>query len=482
MKTFAKIIRGAAIVDGSGAQRYFADVGISGNRIARIGDLSNEVADEIIDAAGLVLAPGFIDVHSHDDRAVCSTPDMTPKISQGVTTVIVGNCGFSLSPVVFDRAPPPPFNALGGRNDYVFPSVGDYISAIEEAPAAVNVAILVGHSTLRAASMGCLDRPATEEEICTMVDALNRALSDGAIGMSTGLAYPTASAAPTSEVISLTHSLSQHGGIYVTHMRDESDAIMEAIDESVKIGMDCNVPVVISHHKCCGPQNHGRTEETLAAIRKAQEDMTLDLDCYPYIASSTVLLASMLKDSKEVLVSWSEPHPDLSGRSLASIAQEWSCSEEDALNRLSPGGATYFQVSEEDLERVMSFPGSMIGSDGLPHDQQPHPRLWGTFPRVLGRYCRDRGLFSLEEAVNKMTGKSASVFGLVGRGVIAVGSFADIVLFNPDEVLDRGNFDNPRVPAQGIELVLVNGQTVWQDCCWTGSRPGMVLKRTSTRT
>ena len=206
--------------------------------------------------------------------------------------------------------------------------------------------------------------------------------------------------------------------------------------------------------------------------------MALDLDVYPDIASSTVLIPRFLdRDPDRVLVTWSDSHPEMSGRDLAEIAAEWSLPEAEAAEKLAPAGAIYFQMADDDLERIMTYPGAMIGSDGLPHDRHPHPRLWGTFPRVLGRYVRDRKLMSLAEAVHRMTGKSAEVFGFAERGLLRQGFIADLVLFDPETVIDKADFATPAEPAEGIQQVLVGGTPVWRDGATTGARPGRVLRR-----
>ena len=474
------LIRNGTVIDGSGGARYRADVAISGDRIAAVGDLATTAADVTIDAAGRIVAPGFIDAHTHDDRLALSDPGMTPKVSQGVTSVVVGNCGISLAPLVLDRHPPPPMDLLGDRDWYRFARFGDYLDTLDREPPAINLACLVGHSTLRAAAMDDLARPATADQIARMADTLDDALGAGAIGLSTGLAYPTAMAAPIDEVVALAERLAPAGAIYTTHMRDEGDRVVESIAETVETGRRAGVRVVISHHKCNGRQNWGRTRETLPQIAAAQRGQTLDLDVYPYIASSTSLLPDFIENSERVLVTWSTPHPDCTGRDLAEIAAEWGLTRDAAAERLMPAGAIYFSMDEQDLQRIIAFPRAMIGSDGLPHDEKPHPRLWGTFPRVLGHYCRDLGLLPLEEAVHRMTGVPAGVFGLAGRGTIAPGAFADVTVFDAETVIDRATFDDPTQPAAGIETVIVNGTIAWQNGTATGARTGRALRRDSS--
>ncbi len=471
------LILGGVVVDGSGTDAIRADVGICGDRIVAIGDLAGTDAEETLDAAGQIIAPGFIDVHTHDDRMLLETPAMTPKVSQGVTTVVTGNCGVSLAPYTGKNDPPPPMNLLGGREWYRFTRPEDYTAVLHEKPAATNAVLLCGHSSLRACVMDDLSRAATTAEIDRMARILDDAFSAGFAGLSTGLAYPTASAAPTQEVIELAKIAASHGGLHTSHMRDEEDAVLEAIDETVTIGCQAQIPSVISHHKVCGQQNYGRTRETLSRISEARQHMPLGLDVYPYIASSTVLLKDFLARAERVMVTWSTPHPHMAGRDVSDIAAEWGVSPEEACDRLNPAGAIYFQMDEDDLKRVMAYPETMIGSDGLPHDERPHPRLWGTFPRVLGRYVRDEKVLSLTQAIHRMTGVPARIFGLTDRGAVRSGAFADLVIFDPDTVCDRATFEDPVQPADGISRVMSNGQWIWRDCAPTGVHSGRHLRR-----
>ena len=472
------LIHSGDVIDGTGAARAHLDVAVTGDRIVAVGDHLDLHIDATskIDASGLVVAPGFIDAHTHDDRAVLSGPDMTPKVSQGVTSVVTGNCGASLAPFA-GREPPPPMNLLGDASWYRFPTMREYMAAVEASPPALNLAPLVGHTALRAVAMDDVYRAATAPEITRMEALLDEALEAGCIGMSTGLAYPPAFEAPTDEVVALASRLGAHGGIYATHMRDEAAGVLESVRETLEIGERAGVPVVISHHKCSGRESWGMSRDTLAAIARARARQSVNLDVYPYVASSTVLLADWVAGAERVIVTWSEPRPECEGRDFERIRSEWGCTMEEAVERLSPAGAIYFKMDEEDLRRILRFQDAMIGSDGLPHDTFPHPRLWGTFPRVLGHYCRDLGLFSLEEAVYRMTGVPARVFGLTGRGALRPGAFADIVLFDPDRIADEADFGAPTRPARGIYQVIVNGKQVWRGGEWTGAKPGRVLRR-----
>jgi N-acyl-D-amino-acid deacylase len=325
--------------------------------------------------------------------------------------------------------------------------------------------------------MDRFDRPATAREIDAMRRQLDTSLEHGAIGVSTGLYYPPAKSAPTEEVIALAKPLRTYGGIHTTHMRDEASQLVESVSETIAIGRAADIPVVISHHKASGTANHGRVRESLKLIDEARKTQALGLDVYPYVAASTMLDPRRIALASRIIVTWSKSRPEFAGQSLDAIAQKLGCDQEEAANQLLPAGAIYFMMSEDDVRRVLSYPHTMIGSDGLPHDEHPHPRLWGTFPRVLGHYVRDVKLFPLTEAVRRMTALPAAQFGLTDRGVLRSGAYADLVLFDPDTIADRATFEQPQIPAAGIAEVVVNGRTVWRDGASTGERPGRALRR-----
>ncbi|MGI9478788.1 MAG: N-acyl-D-amino-acid deacylase family protein [Hyphomicrobiaceae bacterium] len=473
------IIRNAVLIDGTGAPRRSADVAITDDRISAVDDTLDLNASEEVDAKGLILAPGFIDAHTHDDRIVLVDPAMSCKISQGVTTVVTGNCGISIAPVSIDRCPPAPLDLIGKLPEQFFASFSSYFDALDTKPPAVNVVAQAGHSSLRVMAMSELDRPATPSEIDGMRDALRQALAEGAAGLSTGLAYQPAHAAPTEEIEALAAVASEYRGFHSTHMRDEGEGVMTSLAETFRIGQTARIPVIISHHKCSGIPNHGQSRNTLPFIEKARAEQPVALDCYPYVASSTVLDPARVAEASKTVIAWSTKRPEQAGKDLADIAKDLSLSIDEAIDALQPAGAIYFNMNEEDVRRILTFPATMIGSDGLPHDEFPHPRLWGTFPRVLGHYSRDVGLFSLEEAVRKMTSLTAAAFGIKDRGIIAEGSFADCVLFDAKTVIDSATFENPSEPAAGIAQVFVNGKRVWENGTATGARPGRGLRRHS---
>ena len=472
------IFRNARLIDGTGEPSVVGDLAVSEGRIAKVGDAGSDTSDLDINADGLVLAPGFIDSHCHDDLAVIKMPMMDPKVSQGVTTVINGNCGVSIAPVLPNRLEGPwPLYSFTAEDKQNFPDFASYFSALDEAPSAVNVACLCGHSNLRHAVMDDLDKAATSAEIAEMCGLLDQAMQEGALGMSTGTYYPAASAAPTEEVTAIAETLAPSGGLYVTHMRCEANDVIPSVEETLRIGKDAGVPVVVSHHKCMGKRNHGKSSLTLAMIDSARERQSVALDAYPYTASSTFLQPERVNECSRVLITRSETMPAASGRDLADIAREMGCSPLEAAHKLVPAGAVYFMMDENDVQRILAYPATMIGSDGIAMDTHPHPRAWGTFPKVLGHYARDIGLFPLEIAVHKMTGLTAKTFGLKDRGELKVGNFADLVLFDPDRVIDTADFADPCCPAKGIEMVYANGVCTWADGKTTGNRPGQTLRR-----
>jgi len=474
------VIGAVRVLDGTGAGEFMADVALADGRIAAVaaaGALAGASTRDRIDGTDLVLAPGFIDVHTHDDTNVIRKPEMLPKLSQGVTTVVVGNCGISASPVALRGDPPDPMNLLGHQHDFVYPTFADYTHAVDAAQPAVNVAALVGHTALRNNHMDRLDRSATADEIADMRAQLRDALEHGAIGLSTGLAYASAFDADTAEVKALAEELSAFGALYTTHLRTEFAAIIDAMQEAFDIAGHARVPVIVSHLKCAGAGNWGRSGEVLAMLDTGGKMVPVGCDCYPYSASSSTLDLKQVTSDFDIDITWCTPHPEMAGRKLADIAAAWNVSLLDAARRLQPAGAVYHGMHEDDVRRILAHRLTMIGSDGLPNDPLPHPRLWGAFPRVLGHYSRDMNLFPLAQAVHKMTGLSAARFGLAERGVIREGYRADLVLFNPATVIDRATFAAPVQPAAGIEGVWVNGTLSYRQGHALPDRAGRWLPR-----
>lgn len=475
------VLRGGHVIDGSGEPAFPADVAIHDGRILAVGpDLEFPGATEI-DVSGRIVAPGFIDVHTHDDLACIAQPEMIAKISQGVTTVVVGNCGISAT-ILFDGAVSEPFNLLGETGEFRFSTLAAYALAVEAAAPRVNVGALIGHSTLRVRCLADLERPADAAGRARMAELLACALEDGALGLSSGVFYAPAKAADAAELGELARVVAEAGGVYTAHIRDEYDGVAEALNEAFGVARTGRAPLVISHHKCAGVKNWGRSGETLGLIDRARSEQSVHLDCYPYAAGSTVLREDLADGQIDVLVSWSTPFPEMAGRHLREIAGEWNCAESEAARRLSPGGGTYFQMREDDVRAIISHEACMIGSDGLPTDPLPHPRLWGTFPRVLGHYVRELGLIPLEQAVHRMTGLSAETFGLRDRGRVASGMIADITVFDAATVTDVATYERPQEMSEGIDHVFVNGVLSWSHGRAVGARAGRFVRRGTSGT
>ena len=486
-------IRGGTVVDGSGGPGFAADVGISNDRIVAVGEVAGG-AQRTIDATGLVVAPGFIDVHTHDDAALLRQPDVDFKVMQGVTTDVVGNCGAGVAPVSDDY--PGFYNAfvgalLGPIESFDWRTTGEYYARLEGVGLSINVASFVPHGVLRFAAMALENRPPTADEMARMKALLDEGLAAGAIGLSTGLIYPPGSFAGTEELIELCRVVAGHGGIYVSHIRDEGAGLLGAVEEAIRIGEEAGVPVEISHHKAGVPSIWGKVEESLALIDRARErgvDVTLDV--YPYTAGSTSLaVIAQAGETDEVspdqvLVASVKHQKQYEGKTLQEVAQLKGKPLREAIEELlreeeNSVVAVIFTMCEEDVQRVMRHPSCMFGSDGIPSGGKPHPRLYGTFPRVLGKYVREEKVLGLEEAVRKMTDLPARRHRLNGRGRVAPGYFADLTLFDPARVIDTATYQDPRRYPEGIPYVIVNGQVVVDGGRHTGAAAGRVLRATT---
>jgi N-acyl-D-amino-acid deacylase len=487
------LIRGGRLIDGTGAPARAADLAVAGGRIAALGAIEGE-AGAVIDAAGLVVCPGFIDVHSHDDVALINVPGLDFKAAQGVTTVVCGNCGAGAAPAnerlqqFYRRGVE---GILGPVAEFRWRSLGEFYQTVRDAQPTINAAFLVPHGAFRVAAMGWENRPPSDAELAAMKELLAEGMAAGAVGMSTGLIYPPGAFADTAELIELASVVARYGGIYASHIRNEADHLLEAVREAIRIGEEAGLPVQISHHKASGQANWGLTEQSLPVIDEARaRGLDVTIDAYPYTAASTALAAIAPRgrlaermDPHDVMVASVKHQHQYEGKRLDEIASMMDLPVEEATSRLlreeenSPV-AVMFIMEEGDVRRVLQHHTCMIGSDGIPSPTgKPHPRLYGTFPRVLGRYVRDEGLLSLEEAVRRMTSLPAHKFRLADRGEIREGAWADLVVFDPDEVADTATYDEPRQYPRGIAAVIVNGQVVVE-----GGRPqqrpaGQVLSR-----
>ncbi len=480
------VIRNALVFDGSGTPPAAFDVGIDGDRIKL--PIGGRATAEI-DATGLALAPGFIDVHTHDDFAALLHPDMAFKVRGGVTTCIVGNCGMGAAPFAEAAVLARAFHPHATLPDWH--GYAGYVDLLDRHPPSVNVGVLVGHGTLRMAAMKRSRAEPSGAEFEVMKSALNEGLEAGALGLSTGLIYEPGRYARTDEIVELAALMRDTGALYATHMRDEGVHLLDSVAEAIDIGERAGVPVQISHHKASGRDAWGLVTESLAAIEAAQRrGVDVHADQYPYTAGSTILSAVVGAPGRDlrnlayddVVIASTRDHKDWEGQSIAALATVLGRPPQEAARYIlaaEPGATVIMHsMSEDDVRTVMRHRSTMIGSDGIPTlEGRPHPRLYGTFARVLGHYARDLQLFTMAEAIHRMTGFPARKFGLADRGSIRDGAIADLVLFDPDTILDCGTFEEPNRYPQGIAQVFVNGVQTIADGAHTQARAGRVLRR-----
>ena len=500
-QSFDLILRGGRVIDGTGNPWVRADVGLRGDRITRIGDLTDAVARRDIDATGLVVAPGFIDPHTHAVRGIFDVPTADNYLLQGVTTLTEGNDGSSPFPI------------------------GPHLARIAATAISPNWAVFVGQGTIRSEVVGADDREPTPDELDRMRALVAEAMAQGALGLSTGLFYVPGSFTSTEEVIELSKVAATHGGIYISHMRDEAQRLLDSVRETVRIGEEAGLPVQMTHHKAISKDMWGQSVESLALVDAARaRGVDITIDQYPYTASQTTINALVPQwaqaggrdellarlddpetrrrirgeivyriehdrgggDPQNVVIGLCTWDRSLEGKSLAEILAERETevtlanAADLVMEIIIRGGARaiYHAMDEADVERIMQHPVTAIGSDGgvsVFGESVPHPREYGTFARVLGRYVRERGVLTLEEAVRKMSGATAQRLGLQDRGVLREGLFADIAVFDPATIQDRATFAEPHQYAEGIAYVLVNGTLVVDDGRHTGARPGRVL-------
>ncbi len=524
------LIKNGTLYDGSGALGISGDLAIESGRICRIDGRITEPARKIIDAEGLAVAPGFIDIKTHSDFTLPINPKAESKVRQGVTTEIIGHCGFSVAPVLPGR--------VHLLKDYLSPSAPwlpfrettfpDYLDTFPVT--AVNAGMLVGHNTLRLMVMGMADRAPSADELDAMIALLEDGLNAGALGMSSGLFTPPGSYAGPAEMIAFGHVLKRHNAGYFTHLRDEANNVIEAVEEALQVAEHCGVHVEIVHFKCSGTDNWGKAATVLKMIAKAKaRGLDVDCDAYPYAAGSNPLknllpqwvqmggvdaMISRLSQretrdriaadiARSGLNNWGRipswdcvqisisPHlPEYAGRTIASLAAEAGTDPIDTVcdYLARDKGATRVlvtSISEEDIRDIVSSRHALVGSDGncvapygIVGKGMPHPRFYGTFPRILTRYVRDGGVLSLEHAIHKMTGATARALKLKNRGFLREGFHADVVIFDPNDFVDRATYADPhQFPTGNRTAVIVNGTLVVENATHTEKLPGLVLRR-----
>jgi N-acyl-D-amino-acid deacylase len=478
-------IRNVRIIDGTGSAPVDGDVEIDRGRITAVG-AGVRAARREIDGGGLVISPGFVDTHTHDDGALLVHPGLEFKLSQGCTSLVIGNCGFSAIPASAGETPP---GGLFGGLRAEWEDLEGYRRAVDSVHPACNAMALIGHNAMRMAALGSQRREPTRAELTTMQGWVSRAMEQGACGMSTGLVYVPGRYSRTDEIVALATVLAPFNGIYATHMRDEGDRLLDSVEETIRIGREASVPVHISHHKAAGKPNWGKVVDSLARIDEANgAGSDISLDVYPYTAGSGPMIAYFNLDDistelAEVIRLASCPaFPEFEGRMLIDVATAEGVPIDEMVRRIltAPRGdrtiSIQFMIDEADVETNLRHPGMMIGSDGIPDlTGQPHPRLFGTFPRVLGNYVRVRNVISLEEAIRRMTSLSCQRFGLTDRGEIREGWWADLVVFDPETITDSATYDDPMREAAGVALVVVNGQVAYDQGRHTGVGAGRVL-------
>lgn len=500
-ENFDLIIHHGRIVDGSGNPWFLGDIGIRDGRIARLGDLSGATAPQVIDAKQRIVAPGFVDVHTHVEESIIKHPTADNFIYDGVTSIISGNCGNSKT------------------------DLAAYFGELRKTGIALNLGTLVGHNSVRRAVMGMEDRAPTPEEMAQMEALVARAMEEGAVGLSTGLIYTPGTYAQTDEVAGLAKVAARYGGLYATHMRNEGDKVLDAINEALTIGREAALPVEISHFKVSNKRFWGQSRRMLEMVEQARrQGLDVTVDQYPYTASSTSLnvllpswaLAGGMEKLKERLndpamrkriaaemkerirkvggrkhldyarVARAEWDPSLEGKTITDITREKGRrakleQEIETVLEMAPRGHTqmvYHGMSEEDVGRIMQYANTMIASDAGVIEMgqgKPHPRAYGTNARVLGRYAREKGLLRLEDAIRKMTSLPAQRFRIYDRGLLREGMWADIVIFDEGEVADLATFEQPHANARGLAYVLVNGQLVLAEGRHTQALPGKIL-------
>lgn len=523
------LIKHGLIVDGNKTKAFKGDLLIEDDKIAKISHEINEDADKIIDAKDRVVCPGFIDTHSHSDLVILVNPYNEVKIRQGITTEVLGQDGISMAPLPKEYISPWRKNLAGldGESDEInweYETTNNYLSMMEDNGVGLNETYLVPHGNIRMEAMGLEDRPATKEEIQKMCEITERELKSGAIGLSTGLIYIPCAYSLTEEIIEMCKVVAKYDGVFVVHQRSEADTILDSMEEIIEIGKKSGVKVHFSHFKVCGKQNWKYIPQVIELLEKAKsEGIRVSFDQYPYVAGSTMLgvilppwvhdggtdklldrlkddslREKMINDIEEGIPGWdnfvdfagldniyvtsvkNEKNKDTIGKNLVEIGKlrgkdPYNATFDLLYEEENAVGMVDFYGTEEHVIRFMKRKEQNVCTDGL-LGGKPHPRVFGSFPRVLGKYVREEKALSIEEAIYKMTYKSAQAMGLRDRGLIKEGYYADITIFNPDTVIDKGTYTNPVQYSEGIAYVMINGELVIKNYEFTDARPGVVVK------
>lgn len=530
MLEYDLLIKNVRIVDGTGNPWFRAVVGIVGNKISYVGSENSSLkAKHIIDGKDKILAPGFIDSHTHCDYLLFREPTILSKLKQGVTTIMIGACGISPAPIKKDKVVAlntyTGFVRAGVNIDYTWQSFGEYLSLLDTIGLGQNVFAFVGHGTIRLNAMGFDERKATDKELDEMKRLLRESMSEGAFGMTTGLIYPPGVYSDTEELIEISKELKSFNGIYMSHMRNESNSVVKSVLEVIDIAKKAGIAVQLHHHKTCGVDNWGLAKKTIELLKNARkEGVDITIDQYPYTVASTTMRALLppwaneggvpavierlsdkdkrakIKDeilntfdwdnyyknsngAKGVIIMDTPATPEYEGKTLEDVA---NLLKKDPLETafdliIANGGSDncgYNMMDDKDVKHIMKQEFTMIGSDSIHSSEgaKCHPRVNGTFPRVISRYARDKNIFSLETAINKMTGLTASRFNLKTKGLIKENMDADLVLFDYDTIEDKATFENPFDEPIGIHYVIVNGGIVLENGNYTGIKNGKVLR------
>ena len=472
------LIKGVRIIDGNPNKSYIGDVGILEDKIITK-ELNNVKYKELIDGSGKIICPGFIDVHSHDDFKVVTDKRILHNLCQGITTMIVGNCGFGVSPYLSAKEQMSSLYKVS-KLDEVWNNFSEYFDLLDRYPTSINVGVLIGHHTIRRNSLNLMDKIyPTEDELKKMINLVEEGMEAGCLGFSTGLVYEPGRNSKTEEIIEITKPIKKYEGVYVSHMRNEAEGLFDSINETANIGINNQLRVEISHLKSVGKDNWGKSEKALSMIDDfSEKGLDIHADQYPYTARSTMLKALLLNgtfddsntnspmgksESKDVLLCSVPGDKSIEGKTLEDIQEIYDLPTEETVKKLLSEISdkilvAAFGMNENDVRNIMKHPRVMIGTDGIDVGSKPHPRAWGTYPRIFDEYVKNKKILNFEEAIYKMTKMPAKKFNIKSRGEIKENYYADLVIFDPEKIKDNSTFTDPKKTPTGIEYIFVNGK------------------------